>query len=496
MTSSDVGRASPAGPGAGEGAGVGPAAGADGPHEPAASQEPGAPVTDGPPTGGTGPAPAGSRGAHAEPGTGAADDASEELAAGGRWGRLSPVRGARAGRAAVQRWQDYRERQLTLLAESNRLQRELREQVRATPPANAPAGQPLDQPAARAPWFASSPFYVGFSFALGALLAWVLVQNLTRLTSVFTFLLVALFATLALEPVVQWLARRGFGRPGAVVVVFLGLVGVLTAIGMLVVPPIASQAATLVDRAPELVQQLADDPWIADLDAQYGVTERITAEVERLATDGATISTIFGGVLGAAGWVAGSLVGVLTSVILTLYLLVTLPRAKDAAYHLLPRSRRDRVSAIAEEIMRRVGGYALGQTAVATINAICSWVMMRILGVPFPETLAVLVGLLGLIPLVGATMGALVVALAALTVSPTTALIVLVYYVIYQQFENYVIVPNIMRRTVSVPGAVTVVAVLMGGTLLGVLGALIAIPVAAGLLLIYHEVLVPRQERL
>src|SRR5690606_12193583 len=291
-------------------------------------------------------------------------------------------------------------------------------------------------------------------------------------------------------------ARRGFGRPGAVVVVFLGLVGVLTAIGMLVVPPIASQAATLVDRAPELVQQLADDPWIADLDAQYGVTERITAEVERLATDGATISTSFGGVLGAAGWVAGSLVGVLTSVILTLYLLVTLPRAKDAAYHLLPRSRRDRVSAIAEEIMRRVGGYALGQTAVATINAVCSWVMMQVLGIPYPEMLAVLVGLLGLIPMVGATLGAVVVALAALSVSPTTALIVVVYYVIYQQFENYVIVPNIMRRTVSVPGAVTVVAVLIGGTLLGVFGALIAIPVAAGLLLIYHEVLVPRQERL
>ena len=407
--------------------------------------------------------------------------------------RLSPTRVPRAGRAAVQAWQDYRERQLALLAESNRLQRELREQGR-TPTAPAePADATADAPR---PWWASSPFYVGFSFALGALLAWLLVQNLTRLTSVFTFLLVALFVTLALEPVVRWLTRRGMGRAPAVVVVFLGLVGVVSAIVALVVPPIATQAAMLVDRAPGFLQELANEPWIADLDEQYGLSERISAEIEALAVDGATISTVFGGVLGAAGWVAGSLVGVVTSAILTLYLLATLPRAKDAAYHLLPRSKRDRVSTIAEEIMRRVGGYALGQSAVATINAVCSWVMMQILGIPYPEMLAVLVGLLGLIPMVGATLGAVVVALAALTVSPTTALIVVIYYVVYQQVENYVIVPNIMRRTVSVPGAVTVVAVLIGGTLLGVIGALVAIPVAAGLLLIYHEVLVPRQERL
>ncbi len=407
--------------------------------------------------------------------------------------RLSPARGARAGRAAVQRWQDYRRHQLTLLAESNRLQRELRDQVRATP-APTTAEEPAEARGGR-PWSLASPFYVGFSLSLGALLAWLLFQNLTRLTSVFTFLLVALFVTLALEPVVHWLTRRGLGRGPAVFLVFLGLVGLVTAIGALVVPPIATQTATLVDRAPQYLQRLADEPWIAELDAQYRVSERIAAEIESLTVDGATISTVFGGVLGAAGWVAGSLVGVLTSAILTLYLLATLPRAKDAAYHLLPRTRRDRVSAIAEEIMRRVGGYALGQGAVATINAICSWVMMQVLGIPYPEMLAVLVGLLGLIPMVGATLGAVVVALAALSVSPTTTLVVIVYYVIYQQVENYVIVPNIMRRTVSVPGAVTVVAVLIGGTLLGVIGALIAIPVAAGLLLIYHEVLVPRQEQ-
>ncbi len=417
--------------------------------------------------------------------------------------RLRPHHVPRAGRRAVRRWQAYRERQLALLAESNRLQRELHDQARRAPGAAAddhpapggPDADVTDDARASRSTSLASPFYVGFTFALGALVAWLLVENLTRLTSVLTFLLVAVFLTLALEPIVRWLTRRGVPRFGAVFIVFLGLVGAVTLVVSLVVPPIASQAATLVDKTPDYLERITTTPWVEELDAEHDIFGRITEEIESLAVDRATISTVFGGVLGAAGWLAGSLVGVLTSAILTLYLLATLPTVKDAAFRLVPRSRRAGVRVLAEEIMRRVGGYALGQGAVATINGVCSWIMMKILDVPYPEMLAVVVGLLGLIPLVGATLGAVIVALAALTVSPTTTLIVGVYYVIYQQFENYVIVPNIMRRTVSVPGAVTVVAVLVGGTLLGVLGALIAIPVAAGLLLIYHEVLVPRQER-
>lgn len=447
--------------------------------------------------------------------------------------RLRPRNVPTAGRRAVQSWQNYRERQLTLLAESNRLQRELLDSshpmhvhVASAQPARTEHGGtvggsvggsvgpdqtvslerraedaaeprradgPEPEPRSMA---LVSPFYIGFTFALGALLAWLLVQNLTRLTSIFTFMLVALFVTLALEPIVRWLTRRGMGRPAAVGLVFLGLIGTVTAVLLLIVPPIAAQATSLIERTPGYLRDLGDAPWFNELDAQYGLSERLIQEADRLATDKDTIATVFGGVLGAAGWVAGSLVGVLTSFILTLYLLATLPTTKDAAYRLVPLSRRPRVVTLAEEIMHRVGGYALGQGAVASINALCSWIAMQLLGIPYSAMLAVLVGLLGLIPMVGATLGAIIVALAGLTVSTTTALIVLVYYVIYQQVENYVIVPTIMRRTVSVPGAVTVVAVLAGGTLLGVFGALIAIPVAAGLLLIYHEVLVPRQNAL
>jgi predicted PurR-regulated permease PerM len=177
-----------------------------------------------------------------------------------------------------------------------------------------------------------------------------------------------------------------------------------------------------------------------------------------------------------------------------MYFTASLPSVKASAYRLVPRSRRQRFTMIAEEISRRVGGYVIGQIAIATINGIASFIMMSIVGIPYPAVLAVTVGVLGLIPMVGASLGALVVLVVAAFDSWTATAVVAIYYLVYQQVENYVIVPRMMNRTVAVPGAVTVVAALAGATLLGVLGALMAIPVAAGLLLIYTEVVVPRQQ--
>jgi predicted PurR-regulated permease PerM len=161
----------------------------------------------------------------------------------------------------------------------------------------------------------------------------------------------------------------------------------------------------------------------------------------------------------------------------------------------VPASRRSRVEPLSEEIMRRVGSYALGQVSIATLNGVLSYLMMTLVGIPYAAVLAVTVGLLGLIPMIGATLGAVLVCAIAFVSEPNTALIAGVYYLIYQQVENYLVAPRIMQRTVSVPGPVTIVAALAGGALLGVLGALLAIPVAAGLLLLYEEVLVPRQNR-
>jgi len=258
---------------------------------------------------------------------------------------------------------------------------------------------------------------------------------------------------------------------------------------------VVQQGTLLAENAPTYLDGVLNNRFIRELDSHYQVADKLQAELQNRVTDGNFMSGLAGGVLGAGKAVLSGFFSFFTVLVLTLYFLSSLPKVKQAAYGMVPASRRPRVISLSEEIMRRVGSYAIGQVAVAAINATASWVMMTIVGIPYAAVLAVAVGFLGLLPMVGATLGAALVCTVAVFDEPRKAVIALVYYVIYQQIENYVIAPRIMQRTVSVPGAMTVVAALAGAALLGMLGALLAIPVAAGLLLLYEEVLVPRQRR-
>jgi predicted PurR-regulated permease PerM len=231
------------------------------------------------------------------------------------------------------------------------------------------------------------------------------------------------------------------------------------------------------------------------LDQQFGILATVTDQLQTRLRSGETVLQLFGGVLGAGQAVVSGAFSVFTVLVLTLYFTASLNSLREAVYALVPASRRPRVRLLGDEIIRRIGGYTAGQITVASINAVFTYVLLLILGLPFALVLAITVGVLGLIPLVGATLGAVVVTVVALFVGWKYAVIVLAYYLVYQQIENYLIAPRIMSRTVKVPGFVAVIAALAGGTLLGVLGALIAIPIAAGVLLIVQEVLVPRQQR-
>ena len=339
------------------------------------------------------------------------------------------------------------------------------------------AGRPLNK---------QSPFYLGFVGAIGVLTALLLWHILGRLTTVLTLFVVAFFLALTLNPLVEFLTRRGLRRGGAVAVVFAGVLAVFTLLGLVVVPPVIAQGTDLAQKAPDYLDHVLGSRFVRDLDRHYDVVDKIQAEFNKRITDGNFLSQLFGGVLGVGAAVIAGLFQAFTVLVLTLFLLASFPRVKQGAYAIVPASRRPRVVSLSEEIMRRTGSYAIGQVAVASINAVCSWIMMMIVGIPYAAVLAVAVGFLGLIPMVGATIAASLVCLVAVFDEPRKALIALVYYVV---------APRIMQRTVSVPGAVTVVAALAGGTLLGVLGALLAIPVAAGLLLLYEEVLLPRQRQ-
>ena len=422
----------------------------------------------------------------------------------------------------LDRWKEYRRRQRAALRESNRpsglapgqvsevdeqLARDLLTSVlpptegatetAAETPSEPGAGQGEGRRfgAAGRPLNRQSPFYVGFVGAFGVIIALGLWHLLGRLSAVLTLIVVAFFLTLALDPIVQFLTRRDIKRPAAVAIVFAGVLVVFTLLGLLVVPPVIQQGTELVQEAPGYVDSVLDSRIVRQVDQDYQVVDKISEEFNKRLTDSAFLSQVFGGVLGAGRALVTGVFQFFTVMILTLFFLANLPKVKGAAFGMVPASRRTRVTSLSEEIMRRTGSYAIGQVAVATINAFLSWIMMTIVGIPYAAVLAVLVGVLGLVPMVGATLGAALVCTVAVFDEPRKMIIALVYYIVYQQVENYVVVPRIMQRTVSVPGAVTVVAALAGAALLGLLGALLAIPIAAGLLLLYEEVLLPRQRR-
>ena len=181
----------------------------------------------------------------------------------------------------------------------------------------------------------------------------------------------------------------------------------------------------------------------------------------------------------------------LTFLILTLYFLSSLPAMKNAAYRLVPRSRRARVGLLADEILERVGSYVGGLLTIAACAGVSTFLLLTVLGVPYPLALALVVALTDLVPLVGATIGAILVTLVALLGSVHDGVIAALFYLLYQQVENFYLYPRIMKKSVDVS---TVVAVLIGGSLLGVIGALLAIPIAAAVQLVLQEVVFPRQD--
>lgn len=353
----------------------------------------------------------------------------------------------------------------------------------ADPTATRP-GPPLDR---------RSPFYIGFMAALGVLIAYGLVHIVLELSQILTFVVLALFLSLGLEPIVAQLARHRVRRGWAVLIVVTGVCGVFALLGWLIIPTIVDQTTELVEQAPAYLTDLQHNHLVQDLNARWHVTAKVQQNLEQ-SLDQSTITSVFGGVLGAGKIVVDGAVGTFTVLVLTLYFLAAMPRVKAAVYELVPHSRRPRVVFLSEEISRRVGRYVLGQLCVATINGLLSYLILAVLGLPFPAVLATLVGLLALVPIVGTLIGGALVTLVALSSGWLVAVIVLGYYIAYHALEAYVLAPRIMSRAVEVPAVITIVAILAGGTLLGVLGALIAIPVAAGLLLIYEQVLVPRQQ--
>ena len=341
----------------------------------------------------------------------------------------------------------------------------------------------------------SHPFYFGFMVTIGALLALTMLQALASASSVFILIIISIFLAAGLNPAVMFFQNRGLNRGASVGMVMASVLLFVAAFIAIAVPPLIDQGNQLLDNAPALIKDLNNNAFINDLNNKYGVIDSLQTKIDSLIKDGQFAITAFGGVIGVGKAVVSGLVSTITILVLTLYFLASLPQVINIGLRFVPATRRDRVSKLTNAIVGRIGSFVGGQAIIAALAAVFILIMGLIIGMPYPGPLAMVVLICGFIPLVGHFIGMTIVTVVSLTDSLTTAAIALGAYIVYVQIENYVITPRIMRKSLAIPGLVTIIAALLGASLLGLVGGLLAVPIAAAVLLILDEVVFPRADQ-
>jgi predicted PurR-regulated permease PerM len=346
-------------------------------------------------------------------------------------------------------------------------------------------GQPLDR---------TNPFYFGFVATLGALVAIVLMRALASTSQIFVLIIVALFLATGLNPAVVAIQKRGMRRAGAVAVIFTSVILFVIFFIAVVIPPVVSQGTQLINSAPTLLTDLKNNATIAELNSQFGFIDSLQSKLKEITADGTLIISAFGGVIGVGRSVLSGTFTALTILILTLYFITSLPQMVGMGVRFAPASRRDRVERLTNAVISRVGSFVGSQIVIAFMASVFVLALSLVLGLPSPIAIAMIVLVCGLIPLIGHFIGCTVVTIIALTQSVSIGIIAFIAYVVYVQIENYIVTPRIMKRTLSVPGAVTIISALIGTSLLGLVGGLLAVPIAASVILILDEVVFPRAD--
>ena len=332
-----------------------------------------------------------------------------------------------------------------------------------------------------------SPFYIGLTASAGVAVTYGAVRVLGSLSSVLLLIGVAFFLALGLEPLASWLVNRKLPRWAATTIVFALFLAMLGAFVAAAVPPLVQQATELIKQAPHYLQQAQDhSSTIGRLNDRFHLQQRITDTVK--GSGGSVVNDV----VSAGSAVFGAVGDSLIVIVLTVYFLVDMPRIRTNLYRMVPHSRRPRAILIGDEVFAKVGAYVLGNVLISVIAGGATFIWLLAFNVPYPLLLGIFVALFDLVPVVGSTIAGVGVAAVALTVSLPVCIATTAFFVFFRLLEDYLLVPRIIGRVVKVPALITVVAVLIGGALLGIVGALVAIPIAAALLLLTQEVLYPR----
>lgn len=339
------------------------------------------------------------------------------------------------------------------------------------------------------------PFVFGFLVTLGGLGAIVIGLALSNLSTVLICIALALFGALGLDPAVRFLERRGLSRVISVVITILALIVVFALVIWMIVPVVIDQIVSFVQSVPGMIKDFTHSDIYGTLEAQFGDQfQDLVAQVQSFLTDFGNLATIGGGALAVGASIATSISGAIVVLVLTLYFLASLPTMKQGMLRLAPARDRARAGDIADQITDSVGGYVMGMVILAFCNATLAFLLYLFLGLPFPPLMAAIAFCITLIPLVGSVLFWILGTCLALFTNPIAALVFAAIYLVYMQIEAYVITPRVMNKAVSVPGSLVVIGALAGGTLLGLLGALVAVPVTASILIIIKQVLVPKQD--
>lgn len=339
------------------------------------------------------------------------------------------------------------------------------------------------------------PLVAGFAVALGVLGALVLGSALAAISTILAFIALALFLALGMDPIVRALERRRMRRSAAIGIVFGGFSLLAVALLVFALPPIVTQIAEFIAYLPEALSDIRDSEWFAGLTPEVQTALLSAADqLKDIVAAPQTLAFVGGGILAGVVGIVGFVSASFIVVALTLYFLASLTAMKEAMYSLAPARSRGTFRVMTERVTASVGDALLGSVILSAINAAVVFVLHLLIGLPFPALMAAVAFVITLVPLFGSVIFLLLGSIVALFSSPTQALIFAVAYLVYIQLESYVVSPRVMNRAVSIPAALVLIGALVGGTLLGILGVLLALPVMASILLIIHELVVPRQD--
>lgn len=333
-----------------------------------------------------------------------------------------------------------------------------------------------------------SPFFIGINAAFGVAVAYLIVRGLADITTVLVIIGLALFIAIGLNPIIDFLMGKGLRRGLAVAIVTFGFVLVIAGFVLAAASPLAHEIQILIKKYPHYKASIAAGKgWLGKLAVKFHLTSYLKGKSK--------IKIPAGGVLGAGKMLLSLGVATISVIALTIYFLIALPGVKRLWLSLVPRSRRERVSLLTEEVFTRVGGFMLGNLLTSLISGVGTFIWLLAFGVPDALLLSMVVAIFDLIPMVGSTIAGAIVTIVAFTKGVPIGVATLAFYIVYRYLEDYFLNPRVMKHTVKVSPGLTIIATLVGGTLLGLVGALVAIPVAATIHLLLEEVAIPRQNQ-